>query len=95
MLKDIGNVFERRKKILEKFQGKSLDIKDHLKVFLRDKFGNDLNGFSIGIDYNSQDNSLIITSGNKILANEITLQLADLAIFLKEKNIKVSKILVR
>lgn len=95
MFKDISNLFDKRKKALSSGQSKSSQIKENLTEFIKIKFGGNLSGISIKIEYNSKDNYLTITTGNKVLANEFTYILADLVEFFKSKKIKLDRILIR
>lgn len=95
MLKNIGSLFERRRKIFNKSQDTTLQIKNSVTSFLKDKFGEGLKGYSLVINYNSKENSLIITADSKILANELTLQLTEMNDALKRDGIKLSRILIR
>ena len=95
MLKNISNIFEKKKNYLNKYQNKSSLIKDKFYLFLKNKFGNNINGFSFVLNYDSNENSLIITTDNKVIANELTLQLISLNSFFKENNIRLDKILIR
>ena len=72
MLKNIGILFEKRKNFFSRSQDKTSQIKNLLKCFLEEKFGEALKGYSFGVDYNSRENSLVITAESKTIANELT-----------------------
>lgn len=95
MLKNIGALFERRKKIFNRSQDTNSQINNSIKAFLKEKFGEDLKGCSLVVSYNSKDNSLTMTADSKIIANELALQLDDLSRVLKKDGIKLDRILVR
>lgn len=95
MFKNLNNKFEKRLSLLSKTQSKDQDIKESLKIFLEKEFGDNLKGFSFIINYNSKDNSLTIDTQNKILASELTIRLGDINEFLKTRNIRLDRILVR
>lgn len=95
MLKSTSNIFEKRKKTIKVSLEKSSQIKESVSDFLKSKFGDSLKGLSLGLIYNSKDNSLTINTENKIIANELTLQLAGMSEFLKSKEIKLNRILIR
>ena len=95
MLKNIGNLLERKKKGLISSQNKKDQVALLVYEFLRNKFGEDLMGFQIDIAYNTQENSLVINTKNKTLANEITFLLDELANALKKDGVKLARILVR
>lgn len=95
MLKNIGLLFESKKKSFSRSQDTSSHINNSIKNFLKEKFGESLRGYSLVIKYNSKENSLIITADSKIIANELSLQLADMNDVLKREGIKLNRILVR
>ena len=95
MLKNIGSIFEKRKRFLIKSQNKNSQLKEIIQDFLKEKFGDGIRGYSFGINHNSQDNSLIITANNKIVANELMLELAELSDRLRRGGIQLSRILIR
>ena len=95
MLKNIGLLFESKKKAFDKSQDINSQINSSIRDFLKEKFGEDLKGYSVVIKYNSTENSLTIRADNKILANELTLCLAELNSVLKRDKIRLNRILVR
>ncbi|MDP3792886.1 MAG: hypothetical protein Q8Q89_04140 [bacterium] len=95
MLKNLGNIFEKRKNYFNRSQDKTALIKNCFYSFLKNRFGDNLSGFSFILDYDSKENSLAITTDNKVIANELTLQLISLNSFFRENKIKLDKILIR
>ena len=95
MLKNISNLFEKRKSYLSKSQDKTVTIKNNFYAFLKNRFGDDIQSFSFVLNYNTKENSLIINTDNKVIANELTLQLLSINSFFKENGIKLDKILIR
>ncbi len=95
MFKNVGILFEKRRRLFQGSQDKSAQINQILKEFLKEKFGEGLQGCSIKVSYSSKENSLMITADSKIIANELTLQLAELSTYLKKDNIKLNRILIR
>ena len=95
MFKKIDNIFERRKKSLDKSQETIKKIKDNLQLFFKERFGEDIKGLLIKIEYQSKDNSLIINTPSKVLANELTLNLLNIEDSLKKDKLKVDQILIR
>lgn len=95
MFKNIDHIIEKKKKLLIKNQDLSQDISKEIKNFLIKEFGKDLEGFSFTLNYQTKDNSLTITTNNKILSNELAIRLGPLNDFLKDKGIRLSKILIR
>jgi hypothetical protein len=95
MLKDLSNVFDKKRKFFSESKDKDWDIKEILKTFLQKEFGENLKGFSFIVRYNPKDNSLIITTDNKIIANELSLRLVDLSSVLKDRGIRLGRILIK
>ncbi len=95
MLKNIGNILERRKKDILRTEDKTGQIKKSLQDFMKNQFGNSLAGLSFRINYDPKKNSLTITNESKVLANELTLLLADIHNQLKRDGIVVGSILIR
>lgn len=93
MFKNIGKFFEKKKVALNTNQNNKL--KDCLSVFLKEKFGDTLNGVSLNLDYNKQENSLTIITDNQKLSQKLTLNLVELNEILKMNNIRLDKILIR
>jgi len=95
MLRNVNTFFEKKKKSLTGQQDKALKIKDGLKIFLRNNFGENLNGFSFVVSYNIKEDSLVIKTDQKTIANELTLKLTELSDFLKARGIRLKRILIR
>jgi hypothetical protein len=95
MMRNIGGLFERRKNSLNRSQDRSKLIKNILQEFLTQRFGDNLKGLSFNIEFNPKNNNLTITTDNKIIANELSLQLHDLAGHLKANKIALNSILIR
>lgn len=95
MFKNIGNVFEKRKGYFNKSQDQITLIKSSFYSFLKNRFGDNLSGFSFVLNYDPKENSLTITTENKVIANELTIQLVGLHSFFKDNKIKLDKILIR
>ena len=95
MFKNLNNIIEKKKKLLIKSQDLSQDINKEIKNFLIKEFGKDLEGFSFVLNYQTKDNGLSITTNNKVLSSELSIRLGSLNDFLKDKGIKLNKILIR
>jgi len=95
MFKNLNNIIEKKKKLLIKSQDLSQDINKEIKNFLIKEFGKDLEGFSFVLNYQTKDNGLSITTNNKVLSSELAIRLGSLNDFLKDKGIKLNKILIR
>ena len=61
MFKKIGGFFEKRKNVFNSSQDKTKEIKHILQAFLKNRFGDDLVGFSIKINYDYKNNDLTMS----------------------------------
>lgn len=95
MFKNLNNVIDKKKKFLIKNQSLNQDLNKEVKQFLINEFGKNLEGFSFTLSHQAKDNSLLITTSNKVLSSELALRLGSLSNFLKDKGVKLNKILVR
>ncbi|MDO8496604.1 MAG: hypothetical protein Q7S43_04135 [bacterium] len=95
MFKNLSNIIEKKKKLLIKSQDLSQDINKEVRNFLINEFGRDLEGFSFTLNYQAKDGSLLITTDNKMLSNELAIRLGALNDFLRDKKISLNKILIR
>ena len=95
MFKEVSGFFEKRKTVFNSSQDKTKEIKYALQVFLKNRFGHDLVGLSIKISYDYRNNGLTIITSSKTLTNELSLCLVDLNNFLKDKQIRLDRILIK
>lgn len=95
MFNNLNDIFEKKKKYFNKNQNKIDLIKSSFYLFLKNKFKNQLKGFSFVLNYDPKENSLTITTENKVVANELTIQLVSLHSFFKDDEISLDKILIR
>lgn len=95
MFNNLNNLFEKKKNYFNKNQNKTSLIKSSFYLFLKNKFENKLKNFSFILDYDPKENSLTITTENKVIANELTIQLVSLHSFFKDNEISLDKILIR
>lgn len=95
MFKNLSNIIERKKKALIKKQDTTQDLNKEIKNFLINEFGKNLEGYSFTLQYQTRDNSLLITTNNKTLSNELAIRLGSLNDLLKRKKINLSRILIR
>lgn len=94
MFKDIKGYISLRIKNLEKNQNSVQRIKTSLEIFLKNKFGENLKGFSLKLELN-KENDLIIESQNKTIANEIAYLKDDLKTYLARENSKIKAIIIK
>lgn len=95
MFRSISSSFEKKKKNINSIVEKDKGIKQSLRDFLQKEFGDDLKGFSLSLSFDPKENSLSIKADNKIIANELSLKLAELNSYLNRRGIKLSRIIIR
>ncbi len=95
MFKDLKKAFERKEISLVKNQDKNRKITDEFGLFMKKEFGEVLKDIPFVVSYSAKDNTLTITTVNKVIANELVIRLELLTNFLKDKNINPNKILIR
>lgn len=95
MFKNLDSIIEKKKKLLIKSQDINQDINKEVRKFLISEFGKDLEGFSFTLNYKAEDGSLLITTDNKVLSNELAIRLGSLHDFLKKRKVELKKILIR
>lgn len=94
-MKHLGNYFERRKRLIQKTENADIKINRIFKMFLDNQFGNLSQKIPFRIRYNPRDNNIIIETGSKAVANELTLRLVALSDYFRRGSIKLSRILIR
>ena len=95
MFRKINYTSDYKKNILNKHKEKNYLLKEELSNFFDDEFGKLKNNLSFVIDYNIKNNSVVITTNSKVVANELTSRLVSLNNFLKNRNIYLDRILVK
>lgn len=94
MFKNINIKFEKKVIFFRKKEEKSQLIKECLSLFLKNRFRNNLDSY-YSLSYDPRKEDLEIVTANKILANELVLELANLADFFKSNKIELRRILIR
>lgn len=95
MFKNLSIIVDKKKKFLIKNQDLNQGLNKEIKNFLIKEFGKDLKGFSFTLNYQTKDNSLTIATSNKVLSNELAIRLGSLNDFLKDRKIKLNKVLIK
>ncbi len=94
MFKPIGGVLNKKKNDLIKTEEKSSDINQVFNIFLDKYFADYKNLFEWNTSYNSKDGKVVINTGSKLIAGELSLKIKELSRFLKEANLKVTQIII-
>lgn len=95
MFRNLGNLFDKKKKLISSSENESIRITGITNLFLKDQFGHSTQNKLFNISYNQKEGTLLVEAGNKIMANELSLRLADLHHQFQEKDVKLNKILIR
>lgn len=94
MFRSIGGTLDKKKKDLIRTEEKSADISVIFRKFLNDYFAEYQDLFQWEASYNSKDGKVIINTGSKLIAGELSLRIKELARLLKESNLKVTQIII-
>jgi len=94
MFRSIGGTLERKKNNLIKTIGKSSDINRVFVKFLDENFAEYKDLFKWEASYNPKDGKVVISTGSKLIAGELSLKIKELSRLLKEENLKVTQIVI-
>ena len=94
MFRGLENLFEKKKSNLARLGSKNLDIKNILDAFFEGKFNQKGENLYSRIHYSLKDQSLTIQVKNKIIANELAIQLGNLSDLFKKDKITVKQIII-
>ncbi len=94
MFKSIGGTLDRKKKNLIKDGEKRSDINFIFDKFLNENFAEYRDLFQWETSYNPENGKVIINTGSKLIAGELSLKIKELAILLREANLKVAQIII-
>lgn len=95
MFKSIRGGLQRKEKFLTQGEGTKKDIATVCDVFFRSCFGGERVLFVKGIEYQPTTQTLIISSLNKVYAQEISLHADKLVAALTQEGTTVRKLIVR
>ena len=95
LFRDLGNLFERKKKLMSISESSSIRIIGITDLFLKHQFGHSSQNKLFNINYNPKEGVLLIEADSKIWANELSLRLTELYNQFKNQEIKLNKILIR
>ena len=94
MFRSIGSALDKKKENLIKAGEKSSDIRAVFEKFLNEYFAeyNDL--FKWEAFYSPKDGKVVINTGSKLIAGELSLKIKELSRLLREANLKVTQIII-
>lgn len=85
---------DKKKKSLIEEGEKSSDVSLVFDKFLNENFAEYKNLFKWEASYNPRDGKVIINTGSKLIAGELSLKIKELAQRLKEANLRVTQIII-
>lgn len=94
MFKSIGGALDKKKKNLIQTGEKSADIRLIFDKFLNEYFSDYKNLFEWEASYNPKDGKVVINTGSKLIAGELSLKIKELSQLMKEANLKVTQIII-
>lgn len=94
MFYSIGGTLEKKKNNLIKTGEKSSDIGLIFDKFLNEYFAEYKNLFKWEAFYNPKDGKVVINTGSKLIAGELSLKIKELSRLLKESDLKVTRIVI-
>lgn len=94
MFRSIGGTLERKKDNLIKTVKKNYDISQIFNKFLNEYFADDKNLFKWEASYDSSKGRVVISTGSKLIAGELSLKIKELSQLLKKENLKVTQIII-
>ena len=94
MFRSIGGVLDKKKKNLLKTEEKSFDISLIFNKFLSEHFAEYKGLFKWESYYNPTDGKVVINTGSKLIAGELSLKIKELSRLLKEANLRVTQIVI-
>ncbi len=94
MFRSIGGALDKKKENLIKAGEKSSDISRVFDEFLDKHFTEYKNLFKWEASYSPKDGKVVINTGSKLIAGELSLKIKELSRLLKEANIRVTQIVI-
>ena len=94
MFRSIGNTVDKKRSSLIKNGEKSSDITLVFIKFLDKYFAEYKDLFRWEASYNPRDGKVIINTGSKLIAGELSLKIKELSMLLREANLRVTQIVI-
>ncbi|MDO8658818.1 MAG: hypothetical protein Q7K55_08805 [Candidatus Levybacteria bacterium] len=95
MFRSIGSTLDKKKNNIIKAGEKSSNISVVFNKFLNEYFADYKDLFKWEASYNPKDEKVIINTGSKLIAGELSLKIKELSQLLKESNLRVTQIIIR
>ena len=94
MFRSIGGILDKKKKNLIQTGEKSADVNLVFDEFLNRHFVEYKSLFKWEAFYSPKDSKVIINTGSKLIAGELSLKIKELSQLLKEANLRVTQIII-
>lgn len=94
MFRSIGNTLDKKKKNLINTGEKRSDIIVAFDKFLNEYFADYKDLFKWEASYSPKDGKVVINTGSKLIAGELSLKIKELSKILKESNLRVTQIII-
>ena len=94
MFRSIGGTLDKKKNNLIKYGENNSDINIIFDKFLNKYFSDYKDLFEWKASYNSRDGKVVISTGSKLIAGELSLRIKELAEIIKESKLRVTQIVI-
>ena len=94
MFRSIRGVLDKKKSNFIKTGEKNSDINRVFSKFLNEYFIGYGDLFKWEISYNSEDGKVVINTGSKLIAGELSLRIKEFSRLLKDSNLKITQIVI-
>ncbi len=94
MFRSIGGTLEKKKSNLIKAVEKSSDISLIFDRFLNENFAEYKGLFKWEASFNPKNGRVVINTGSRLIAGELSLKIKELSQLIKEANLKVAQIII-
>lgn len=94
MFRSIGGTLDKKKSNLIKAVEKSSDISHVFDRFLNENFAEYKDLFKWQASYNPENGRVVINTGSRLIAGELSLKIKELSQLIKKSNLKVTQIVI-
>ena len=95
MFKSLQGRLQSKAHTLTKAEQKAKQLQEALEQFLNEQFPTDRSAFTVTGEYNFKEDTFMIRTDTKTVANEISLRLGGLSKALQKKEISVGQIIIK
>lgn len=94
MFRSIGGTLDKKKKDFIQVGVKKSDVSVVFDKFLSEYFADYKDLFKWEVSYNPKDGKVVISTGSKLIAGELSLKIKELSQLLKESKLRVTQIVI-